>query len=233
MRRIRCFLLDPTDRVSQSLRRYSNGHWDAATNAYVYDRPCPQNDGRYHEAMVRIEDAPVIPSEHGPGVIANGTCGEVARYRANGADAGPDPRWPTHCATCGYAFVEDDEWQVFCDRLYLRTDDPAQETTLRDAPAGAMWRSPWEARFWHSQDAGDPICVKLPDGTDWCVDSQATNCNWPGGDRKQDQHHCWPRQGEPPDVSVNKDFSPTCTAGAGSIASPGYHGFLRNGFLED
>jgi hypothetical protein len=43
-------------------------------------------------------------------------------------------------------------------------------------------------------------------------------------------HKCWIRHGTPPKIHVDK-AGVTCGAGAGSIAYPGWHGFLRKGRL--
>lgn len=72
-----------------------------------------------------------------------------------------------------------------------------------------------------------PSGVILPNGHEWNVDSRASNCTM-----KEDRlHRCWVRHGEPPLVTANKQGGRTCAAGAGSIAVPGYHGFLNNGVL--
>jgi hypothetical protein len=72
--------------------------------------------------------------------------------------------------------------------------------------------------------------VRCPDGHDWCVDSEASNCT-----RKNEEHHCWVRHGYPPEcnVTVDKNDPNTCHAGAGSIQTPGWHGFLRDGILVE
>jgi hypothetical protein len=47
-------------------------------------------------------------------------------------------------------------------------------------------------------------------------------------------HKCWVRHGDPKTGTVHVDKNGvTCGAGAGSIASGSYHGFLHNGFLTD
>lgn len=213
MARIRCFLIEPTERMQQKLRRYSHT---------MAENLCPQNPGKYsyHNAEVLIEEAEASALYTKEGTMLNGGSGDDWSH--------DDARWPTHCA-CGYAFSEDDPWQLFTNRIYIRTDT-GEETTLRDAPPGAMWRADWMKEFHTSQDDGAPLMVKTPGG-EWCVDSQANNCTV-ADDGRQEQHHCWPRQGEPPDVDVNKSYGPTCGAGAGSIQCGTYHGFLRAGFLE-
>ncbi len=70
--------------------------------------------------------------------------------------------------------------------------------------------------------------VKLPDGETWYIDSRAANCGLP----KDNVHKCWVRHGEPPKLTVNKKGN-TCKAGMGSIQTKNYHGFLRNGVLEE
>lgn len=71
------------------------------------------------------------------------------------------------------------------------------------------------------------LMVRLPDGHDWAVDSEASNCTKPG-----EPHHCWIRHGDPRECRVTVDKNgDTCAAGAGSIASPNWHGFLQNGVL--
>lgn len=116
------------------------------------------------------------------------------------------------------------------DSLYRRVGTD-EVMTIKDAPPGAMFRAPWYTWI-TSQDAGAPLCVKLPNGWQWCIDEQAANCTMKD-DARQQRHHCWIRHGQPPDVTVDKQGSPTCAAGAGSIVAEDYHGFLRNGWLED
>jgi hypothetical protein len=70
--------------------------------------------------------------------------------------------------------------------------------------------------------------VVLPNGHIWDVDGRASNC-----DMKEDRtHRCWVRHGDPPNVHVDKNGH-TCHAGAGSILSGNYHGFLHNGELTN
>lgn len=83
----------------------------------------------------------------------------------------------------------------------------------------------WCPGGWSNCDARHLHCV-LPNGHSWDVDSRASNC----GSRDDSEHRCWVRVGDPeadpPTVQVSKDGL-TCAAGAGSIASGDYHGFLR------
>lgn len=88
--------------------------------------------------------------------------------------------------------------------------------------------------FWISFASGhcsnhEPPCERhlnavLPNGHWWDIDGRASNCTMP----EDKVHHCWVRHGEPPTITVDKN-GVTCQAGAGSIQSDDYHGFLQNG----
>ncbi len=76
---------------------------------------------------------------------------------------------------------------------------------------------------------GLAIAVTLPDGRQWYVDSRASNCTMP--DDKA--HRCWVRHGTVGErLSVDKAGN-TCKAGAGSIRTDHYHGFLEDGRLVE
>lgn len=136
-----------------------------------------------------------------------------------------DPRWPTHCP-CGYAFRDTDHWQVFVRRLFQAPD--GQCYTLQGAPPGAMWDASWYPEHYKHED-GLYLVVKLPNGHDWAVDGQASNCTRPG-----ETHRCWVRHGDPRTGMLHVDKAGnTCSAGAGSILAGSYHGFLHHGYLSD
>jgi hypothetical protein len=139
-----------------------------------------------------------------------------------------DPRWPSTCEKCGYIFQEVDERQLFCRHLWQK--DTGEIYTLEDAPPGAMWDATWfhDVPRWQGPD-GKALVVKCPpDGWDWHIDGRASNCT-----RKDDNvHKCWVRHGVPPDITVDK-IGDTCAAGAGSIQTPKWHGFLREGWLTN
>lgn len=162
-----------------------------------------------------------------------------------------DPRFPKTCK-CGYEFLPTDEWQLFEASEYARVDDPAQMFTLRDAAPGAMYYNDWLLEVFpeYAGPDGRSLTVRLPNGSDWNIDSVATNCDMkcktcgvPYAQHQGDhghpyeeavKHKCWIRHGTPPVITVGKDGI-TCTAGAGSIAwgvegePKYYHGFLQNG----
>lgn len=98
--------------------------------------------------------------------------------------------------------------------------------TLREAPDGAMWDAFWlhGVPSWCGDDGRAIIC-RVPNGHDWQIDGPASNCT-----RPNEAHHCWVRHGEPPNLTVDKNGN-TCAAGAGSILTKDWHGFLRNGYL--
>lgn len=99
---------------------------------------------------------------------------------------------------------------------------------------GAMWRATWQPRNWDWDNETEPhILVRCPNSDDglecrdWDIDSRASNCGSP----KDKSHRCWVRHGEAPILTVDK-AGRTCTAGAGSIQLPKWHGFLKNGILS-
>ena len=132
-----------------------------------------------------------------------------------------DPRWPVQCEDCDYVFTDNDQWQHSFHRLYSGN---GMTCTLRDAPVGSMYYADW---MWHKGPDGHSLAVVLPpDRHVWLVDSQASNCTMP----QDTEHRCWCRHGVPPMITVDKSGL-TCAAGAGSIQTKTWHGFLRNGQL--
>ncbi len=194
---IKCFYIIPTGFTYRFLRRYQSS-----------DEKCNTSETGYHDARVFID---------------GGIIGEAS----SDCDLDKtDPRWPTHCA-CGYKFTEKDEWQLFIESEYQRTDN-GEKMTLNTAPVGAIWRADWyeDAAEFTGID-GKSYVVKTPGGL-WAIDSRASNCTLPN----DTVHKCWCRHGEPPNFTVDKNGN-TCGAGAGSILQRNYHGFLRNGELVE
>src|SRR6266700_1793826 len=209
MARIQCFFLEPTGQVAVQLRRYTRNNDPDC---------CSAHPGKYsyHNAIVFIFNEPTEKDEQG--------------YICNGTKPMPphdDPRWTKLCE-CGYEFQESDEWQRFTEVVYRRSDT-GDETTISKAPVGGMWYAWWLDHF-NTPQGEHALTVKTPGG-EWVIDSQSSNCTMPD-DNKQEKHHCWIRHGEPPNITLDK-VGVTCGAGAGSIQCNQYHGFLRNGYLED
>lgn len=102
-------------------------------------------------------------------------------------------------------------------------DHGEQRCRYDTLPIGAMWDAPWKRR---KGPDGRAIYVMIPGNYPWFIDGRCSNCNM----MNDTVHYCWVRHGEPPDLTVDKNGD-TCKAGAGSIDVPGWHGFLRNGFL--
>lgn len=121
-----------------------------------------------------------------------------------------DPRWPKACEHCGYIFQPEDHWQWGDRQLYERSDTK-ELIELNGAPVGAMWNADWLAGSHKikSRPDGLILCVKTPGG-DWVIDGGSSNGNG------------WERTGTPPDITANP-----------SIVCGKYHGWLRNGWLEE
>lgn len=224
---VRCIMLAPTEQIEVSLRRFS----------FVETPKCPTG----------LHDASVVIDRRAKGM--DNASGDNHPH--------DDSRWPKACK-CGYEFTEADAWQHCKISLWSRSDNQ-ELVTLRDAPVGAIWYADWmsDSSSYRGHD-GRVVVVRLPGGYDWMVDSRAKNCTSPclhcgvqykdhqsncGNQNPYDpqqqhyedshpEHKCWVRHGTPPDLHVDKN-GVTCEAGAGSIAVPGYHGFLHHGKLTD
>jgi hypothetical protein len=166
-------------------------------------------------------------------VIVRGSCGSIGDLQTRQPPR-DDPRWPIVCG-CGYCFTETDEWQLFAEAIYTRSDTGAN-TTIRDAGAGALWFATWlEGKPWSRSGPDGRVLMCRTPGGEWNVDSIASNCTR----RDDDVHRCWVRHGDPTDpqglrtgqpLHVDKNGN-TCAAGAGSIQCGSYHGFLHSGAL--
>lgn len=190
------------------------------------------NGRGYHNAMVHLVDGALGDEDLG---------GRAADY--------PDERWPAACDHCGAlvpsrleAAVDERRVtpglqvnrQVFRRTLYAPPSGGAPD----DIKPGDMYYADWYPcaegsphciHGWENCD-GKHLFVRLPDGQDWDTNARANNCSMPN-DRK---HRCWVRHGRPElgeVVHVDKN-GVTCAAGAGSIATSKYHGFLHNGRLR-
>jgi hypothetical protein len=199
---VKCFLVEDSGFHRIHLRRFVNRD----------QGKCSGPDG-YHHAM--SEEVARAPHHIGKERRLDGSLEAFPKG---------DVRWPRHCP-CGYEFQDGDEWQVFTISIWK--DAAGKEYTLRDNVPGMMWDAHWNHDYkpWCGPD-GKSLHVVCPDGHSWCIDSRASNCTM----KDDDIHKCWVRHGEPPNLTVDKNGH-TCAAGAGSIQTPNWHGFLRNGEL--
>lgn len=203
MKRTRCFFLSGVQSWMVYLRRWA-------------DHDC-KGDWGYHNAQNLIG----IVYDHPASQIFN-------------TPALDDPRWPKECS-CGYAFQPHDTFQMQKEQLFRRMDT-GELITLPDAPPGAMWHADWMLEGVDPEKCGNSLrgldghslVVRLPNRHDWLVDSRCSNCTM----KEDNIHKCWPRHGEVPNITVDKNGN-TCAAGAGSVMVDGWHGFLRNGWLEE
>jgi hypothetical protein len=201
-----CFFLTPTNRCVHYILRYK----------YCSNKECSSYIYGHRASKVVLYDG-----------LTDGENGYWRPHSDINYINKEDPAWPTHCA-CGYKFTKEDEYSSGSHRLYIRSDNN-EETTIGDAGPGAMWFADWMGSYngMGIGPDGHSLMVRTPGG-DWCVDSRASNCTMP----EDNEHRCWIRTGEPPIITVGKNGF-TCAAGAGSILCGNYHGFLRNGVLED
>jgi len=203
---VKCFMVFETSRFRASLRRYALREEDK----------CPQ--GGYHTA-----DGPEIGILEGakdPNGFWSWQSFEVHK------PPDTDSRWPLKCGRCDYLFQSQDPFQLFTDHIYV--DEHGKEYSLRTPVPGMMWYADWGGDWCKGPD-GHSVMVVCPDGSQWCIDGPASNCTAPKDTGPFGvAHRCWVRHGEPPLLTVDKNGK-TCQAGAGSIAVPGYHGFLQNG----
>lgn len=206
------YWLEPTDEIAVGLRRYTRVQDTLVGYGCAYG---------HHEALVYIERRRAVDeSEESALDIPH-----------------EDSRWPTECARgCGYRFADYDRWQTWTLRIWRRTDTGQErfnhsnpEVAAPDIPIaepGACWDAAWMPD-WAKGSDGICLVVRCPNGRDWMVDSEASNCT-----RRREPHQCWVRHGDPRQCRVTVDKNgDTCAAGAGSILAGDYHGFLQNGVL--
>ena len=199
MSSIKCFVLEPTKEVWASLRRYRSSAEKECPGKYGYHN-AHFNLGEFNEDKYRDEDL-------------------------HTAFPKTDERWPKKCEYCDYQFEDKDQWQIFRDHIWIR-QDTGEKVSLRNAPAGALYRATWYEPNYAVGKDGQSWCCVLPGGHVWTIDGRASNCTLPN----DKEHRCWVRHGVAPDFHIDKNGH-TCAAGAGSILAGGYHGFLHNGHL--
>ncbi len=134
-----------------------------------------------------------------------------------GADDFSPEFYPKICDACGEPFGDRGQYQLFRERNYnTRTGSPEiGDLFYRDYSDYKIW----------DNETGPHLIAVCPGGQQWDIDSRASNC----GMKEDRLHRCWVRHGEPPLITVDKKGGLTCNAGAGSIKTSNWHGFLRNG----
>ncbi len=155
----------------------------------------------------------------------------------------PEARWPTKCDHCGAAVPSSTLLlergchyglrHILHKRLYRAPDGTI--VPERDMQPGDCFHSTWlhealEGCHYWDNCTGPHLTIICPDGHPWDVMSRASNCT-----KKDDRlHRCWVLHGDPSKgelVTVDKAGN-TCSAGAGSIQTPGYHGMLTKSILR-
>jgi hypothetical protein len=210
-RRIQCFFLEPTNRAQVTLRRYR----DSVRYLRNPDGTFKIEKRGDKEVLLRDPNFDGICKKGNyccDAQIDFGECDASDRHVSVTEDMKKDSNWPKACE-CGYVFQDEDHWQWNENTLYLRKDT-GEHYILGRAPAGAMWYADWMNIEGYAVPGPDGhiLCVNTPDGH-WVVDGRATNDpKIPG----------WTRSGMPPNVTANP-----------SIICGSYHGWLRNGWLEE
>lgn len=189
--------------------------------SFTYKGSCPNSYGMgkpgSHNAAVNLEDR--------PGTGEAPSFGSEKDY--------PEERWPTACKDCGAPAPTDPKKPTAVGQEGIYYHRFVSVTKLYDSPSGEPERGdvyvmdyhhPGECPFWDNCD-GHHFWAILPNGHTWDIDSRANNCTMPD----ERTHRCWVRVGslEEGNLHVDKNGH-TCAAGAGSIAVPGWHGFLHH-----
>jgi hypothetical protein len=141
-----------------------------------------------------------------------------------------DPRWPSTCQACGQPMPDFAERQLSQDQLWRRVDTGELIAKILFPPGALYYVEGPHYHFASVFEAGGPdgrvLAAVCPDGSHWCIESRASNCTM----KNDDKHRCWVRHGDPRAGTVHVDKNGlTCGAGAGSILTGRWHGFLHNG----
>jgi hypothetical protein len=182
-------------------RAYLRVYWGGHSDGNL----CPNCGGSgkpgFHNAEIRLIDSNVIHD-----------------WELGGKpDSYPDSMWPTKCDGCGAEIPAHARRQIFRERLY-------NTASGKPEPGDLYWADWYPEDLYWDNHKGPHLMAVLPNGNHWCIDSRASNCTMPN-DRT---HRCWCWEGQLPNITVGK-HGYTCQAGAGSIISGNYHGFLING----
>lgn len=193
---------------------------DVGHPSVEYLNTCPNSYGKgnpgVHNAYALLGDK--------IGETEFGSFGKVEDYEAG--------RWPTACDSCGAAVPAGEPDPVVVGAKGVRLVRQVFTSRLYDSPSGAPepgdvykieYHGSRECPYWDNCD-GVHVWAILPNGHTWDIDARASNCTMP----QERTHRCWIKTGTPEDGTLHVDKNGfTCAAGAGSIAVPGYHGFLH------
>lgn len=212
MSRIKCIFFEASTKVKRYFRRYQDGD-------------C-LGKGEYHNAEIFYDEievpVPIDGFENDPRMISGLPHKNLKA------------QYPQKCDHCDFIFTDGSTFQKNPLRQYF-CEATGEYFELNKIPVGGMYFAPW-LDCWTTPQLAHVLIVRTPGGS-WAVDSQASNCTKPKSNgekgRLQSDHHCWIIEGDiPPNITVSKNGN-TCGAGAGSIQCGKYHGFLRNGYLEE
>lgn len=197
-------------------------------------RPCPVRPDKLHRAEKVLEVKESVPEDKD---ILERWNDEPLYDREN----------PLKCE-CGYVFEEGDQHHR-AQSSYFRREDTGEERRWSEWGEGAIVEADWLEGMYDPTVDGKVYIAICPGGQHWTIDSRASNCNSPCANCRKPYHEhkgrpgdcidyvdarphkCWIRHGVAPNFTVGKD-GVTCGAGAGSIQTSNWHGFLRNGYFE-
>lgn len=210
---VKTFMLEQTDRVFVYLRRY---HFN------INGESCQGGLHSYHnaQALVGQEKAAYETREfnnYSHIIRVDDAYKNIYELKYPHSHS----LWPTKCDACDYEFKDSDEWQIFTQLMYAMPN--GELISIQNPPEGAMYFAWWQKNNPRYAPTG-PLYATCPGGFPWNIDGRASNCTMPN----DDEHRCWIRHGDPPNITVDKNGN-TCSAGGGSIEAGSYHGFLRNG----
>lgn len=223
-RNVPVFYTVPNGKVILSLRRYT----------FSEKRKCPANGEWGCGAMVTLG---TFDARYGE-LCDSGRGHYLGLWRPSEFKDGP---WPERCGGCGEPFdpamTED---QVFQEPIYVRADGQRGEYTLRAAPVGMMWDAFWmRDRYEASEDGpgwvnvgpdGLTLVICVPTKHDFMPEMRASNCTM----KRDGTHHCWVRHGDARKNECHIDkIGHTCAAGAGSIVTSTWHGFIHHNCVTD
>lgn len=139
-----------------------------------------------------------------------------------------NPLYPHACKSCGLPVPTDESVKI--DESFV-TQRLYNTASGRPEPGDIYFRQlnckVWGCGYGWTNCSGIHLHTVLPTGEPWDVDSRASNCTM----KDDGEHRCWVRHGDPSKgelVHVDKNGL-TCAAGAGSIATSQWHGFLHHG----